>query len=459
MIFKMNPERIRYLSFEGGGGKGAAYLGALAALAELPKSRIFKETQVRGTVDYVLNKDQIKGVAGASAGAITAAFLASGHGLRYIYNFATDTTTLNGFYDKAVPGETPRVSPAVRTPHYRPPVGPKELISKTKLVAEAVKCLVPCLYGSVVEHFQEKLSKFGQYKLDYSRFDPEAEFEVPYIPKKLLERLVSLELKKLLECLVLDYGFFSGLKAKAFFSNMIGERPRIQVRTGSSGFVVEEFTFERFDREKAIHLVVTGTDIEKGVSKYFSLEYTKDFPVADALRISISFPYLFKPVVIDKKAGGGFNRKYGGTWIDGGVLNNNPIHAFDHYDQNGNLLTNQNGNLFTSKEDLQTSKLNPGMLGFRLDENANRTIDNLVDYTFALVGCIIDSVTELGQFHTEEEQDHTIALDVSGLKTTNFSPPEKAIKRAIERSYYDTCAKFSNHPKSKQVLKRLEIVQ
>ena len=72
MVFKLRADQIHYLSFEGGGGKGAAFIGALAALAEMPNAKIFnKIEQSPGVFDYRLNTSKIKGVAGASAGAIT----------------------------------------------------------------------------------------------------------------------------------------------------------------------------------------------------------------------------------------------------------------------------------------------------------------------------------------------------------------------------------------------------
>lgn len=78
---QLSPDDVHYLSFEGGGGKGAAYLGALAALAH-PEIGLLQHEAA--TDDYHLRRwtsaDEfgIRGVAGASVGAITAALLASG---------------------------------------------------------------------------------------------------------------------------------------------------------------------------------------------------------------------------------------------------------------------------------------------------------------------------------------------------------------------------------------------
>ncbi len=55
----MQPDAIRYLTFQGGSVKGIAYLGAYQAL-----------------LDVGVTIDQLEGIAGTSAGAITALLLA-----------------------------------------------------------------------------------------------------------------------------------------------------------------------------------------------------------------------------------------------------------------------------------------------------------------------------------------------------------------------------------------------
>ena len=227
---------------------------------------------------------------------------------------------------------------------------------------------------------------------------------------------------------------------------IIRKATKRKVREVRGHILNKEFTFKEFREEFGIYLVVTGTNIEKGTSQYFSMEHTPDFGVSDAIRISISLPYVFKPVTIDRRAGGAFNIKYGVTWVDGGVLNNNPIHAFDHYNEHGNLSGN--------KEGPQNIKLNAGLLGFRLDESPNRTIDNLIDYTSAFVATLFDNA-ELGQFHTEQEENQTIALDPAGLQTTNFTPPKRFVRKTIEKSYKTVCEKF-RFTGSNEAMKQLE---
>ncbi|MBK6344261.1 MAG: patatin-like phospholipase family protein [Flavobacteriales bacterium] len=82
-------------------------------------------------------------------------------------------------------------------------------------------------------------------------------------------------------------------------------------------------------------LLIAGTNVSKQRSGFFSVGYTPDFPVIDAVTISMSIPFVFKPVIVDRpvRFGGpddeAYNESYRGMWVDGGMLNNFPLHAYD----------------------------------------------------------------------------------------------------------------------------------
>ena len=83
----MKFEELEYIALEGGGGKGAVYLGAIKALEELCKKDTLNlentegVTNAKSILDYTDIKTKtlkIKGISGSSAGAITAFPLALG---------------------------------------------------------------------------------------------------------------------------------------------------------------------------------------------------------------------------------------------------------------------------------------------------------------------------------------------------------------------------------------------
>ena len=85
-----NPADVHYLALEGGGGKGVTYLGAIRAL------------ESRGVLPIDLNRrgeNQIRGISGASAGAITAMFLAMGYTSAELQQVLNNSATFIGFFD------------------------------------------------------------------------------------------------------------------------------------------------------------------------------------------------------------------------------------------------------------------------------------------------------------------------------------------------------------------------
>ena len=67
-----------------------------------------------------------------------------------------------------------------------------------------------------------------------------------------------------------------------------------------------------------IHLIIVGSCLTTKTAVYFDHINTPTMSVSRAIRISISIPGVFSPVVID-----------GLTYIDGGILDSYPIHKLD----------------------------------------------------------------------------------------------------------------------------------
>ncbi len=111
--------------------------------------------------------------------------------------------------------------------------------------------------------------------------------------------------------LVEKYGIAPG----KFIYNLLGDL--IEAKTGSA-----DYTIEQLYLDKKIKLVIVGTDMNTSKSRYFHpeslIESDRKISIRKAIRISMSLPYLFEPVVhLDH------------LHVDGGVLDNYPIHVFD----------------------------------------------------------------------------------------------------------------------------------
>ena len=401
---KLKVGDVKYLSLEGGGGKGAAYLGALAAFADLGILKPIKGS--KGPKDYVIDNNKIKGIAGASAGAITATLLACGVSLDWLHTFTNNFTVLGNFYDPPLARKVPQVKKGITDSCKELPM-PNDIL---KLPGTITLVLLPLLVlpPFIREAVSLLLSTEEGRNIILRGIVKILERFTGPLPPAMGKRLKEDPLSYL-KNLVMDYGLFSGCYSTNYFANWIGEKSggAAKQKLSTGGFRSwRTINFEEFFEVHEIDLVLTGTNIETMRSQYFSRKETPDFKVVDALRISMSFPFAFKPVKISKSDYG--SEKYVGTWIDGGVLNNNPIHAFDK----------------------QRGVINDGMLGLRLGNDPKPIINNFSDYLGALVSTIL-STSERGQMQTLQEEKQTIILPTTGLSTLNFTPKQEDLESSM----------------------------
>jgi predicted acylesterase/phospholipase RssA len=361
-VAKLSHEAVRYLSLEGGGGKGVVYLGAVQALERLQVLPI-----TLGSSD-----NQIKGVSGASAGAITALLLSLGLDSTLLEQVLARPEDFNNFFDGPRVGEVRLVGRDNKSGVGR---APRSLGAAAIAAAIEGNWLRELLLARLMARNDRLWGQITKHPVEY------------------------------LQCLALDRGLFPGFAARDFFEAVLGWR----LQQGG-------VDFKTFRRLTGVDLVVTGANVTRQQPGYFSARYTPDFPVADAVAISMSVPLLFKPVLVQANVPvqGLVTRAdaYHGLWADGGLLNNLPIHAFDE-DSAAN-----------------PQELNPTVLGLRL---VNRFPEGSLpslkpDEGLPLFGYLGDVLATLlypasaGQLRTQEEVEHTIALYTYDLSLTEFSP-------------------------------------
>lgn len=417
----LRVEDIEYLSLEGGGGKGFAYLGAIDAFNSIER----------------WNWNRIKGFAGSSAGAITAMLLS--------ININTEKQ-ISEFMEREIRKETFFEPP---NPRYIPRPG-KYLVGKStmnldlnKKVAQlALLALIeavltyqskggPSNQGAakaVLEAIQEYvkesiLSPFGKdaLKLNPLWLNPSATEGVNEVFPGAIDAAVNAALKQLSKSIGLilepnaltyfesDMGLFPGKKIRDVFDKAIAGAMR-QSRTGT--------TFEEHYNYFHKELVITGSNLTTGKTVFFSAKETPKFPVADAVRISMSLPFIFKPYVIQEK-------KYGyppcGLYVDGGVFNNSPLHAFD--DEIWSKQDEAKRNAFS----LPLGKT----LGLRLEIDKPSRLP-VIDSSLNIYNLLWTTVRN-GIFGTGESQvldrevNRYITLDTFPLGLLAFDPPKDTV--------------------------------
>jgi len=154
-------------------------------------------------------------------------------------------------------------------------------------------------------------------------------------------------------------------------------------------------TFADLERLHMRKLRVFTTDLNRRVARELSLEKSPGFEVALAARMSGSFPLFFAAV-----------RQGGSVYVDGGVLRNYPIDAFDG------------------------DQTNPATLGFVLKNTglppSGRPVDDLVQYSDALIESLLQVQTDALSTN-RPDLERTAVLDDLGVSTLDFhlTPAQK----------------------------------
>jgi predicted acylesterase/phospholipase RssA len=384
------PKAITYLALEGGGGKGVTYLGAMKALREL------KVLPIRHGCE-----NQLKGISGASAGAITALML-----------------TL-GFSDDDVQKELS--NPRVFEDFFECPPRP----GVSRLVDRSSRAGIRIRGRESISYKVEAALDAGAMLLTNWLAYNEVEIENP-----ILKRLAK-HPSEYAQCLLLDQGLFSGLQPRSYFADVI-QRGLGRRALSAKSTTAMQVNFRTLRELTGIDLVITGTSITKRCPGIFSARTTPLFPVVDAVGLSMSIPLLFKPVHVEVGAGTDAISKdrnwCQGDWLDGGILNNLPLHAFDKQPS------------ASTAQPSQWLSLHPGVLGLRLTPPPRQPAvkPSLTGDLVTFFGDLFETIlypSEEGQIRSSTERDQTIDLCTYDLETTEFTPSEAKRKKPIDDAY------------------------
>jgi NTE family protein len=217
--------------------------------------------------------------------------------------------------------------------------------------------------------------------------------------------------------LVRQYGIYKGDAFYKWISDLL------ESKTGKGQITFKE-VYERYGKV----LVVTGSCLNRAQSFFFHHESYPDMPVAFAVRISMSIPLYWKAINLD-----------GNTMVDGGVLNNFPIYAFD-----GKTIGDPN----VDDETMNHSKT----VGFKLMTSAesksaqlyeiNDRINGPMDYGKAFINALLIQV-ERGHIRSGY-WERTVCINTHDVKTLDFALSENKKQLLVHEGYlaaknYFTC--------------------
>lgn len=155
-----------------------------------------------------------------------------------------------------------------------------------------------------------------------------------------------------------------------------------------------DLTFGELYEKKNIKLIITGTCLNTNSVEYFSMDKgDSNMRILDAVRISMSFPFVFTPVEYNGK-----------LYIDGGCMDNFPI------------------DIFTAEERMEK------MIGIHLKNYIEKKIiiNTIEDYCLSIINCLIFKFNDI-----KNKNKYLIDLELK----TNIIPTHVLTKEEMKNMF------------------------
>ena len=169
-------------------------------------------------------------------------------------------------------------------------------------------------------------------------------------------------------------------------------------------------------------LVVTATNKRLQKTRYFSFQRSPTFEVSEAVKISASFPIVYRSTSID-----------GEEHNDGGILTNFPTEAF--FDDFSTLLESEYGN-------------NLKVLAVQFDNGTERTaVDNMMkkvykenffmNWIYRLITGVNDPASgwEQDRLKLRKYSSQSIVINVNNISSSSFSVDEHSRQQMTQAGY------------------------
>lgn len=397
-----------------------------------------------------------KGVSGASAGAITAYMLALGMSATdieeevnapFIYDIGIGTPTtriyINAFERFFEPVVKKLAQPIINQFRH---------VKKERAVDDYYDNDTAANYKSLLTKakYEPLISALLKPLFDIDTNAMEVEY---FIVRKVLRDdesdLVRKELAGYLYGLIYNRGLFPGMAVRFYFEDLMkrfvinklsrDEQNRVGIGLNSTPLPAD-ITFRQFFDLTGVDLVVTGSNLSTNQSRKFSVGHTPEFPVIDAVGLSMSIPLIFKPVCntrpyVHYEETDDYNNAYMGLWADGGILNNLPIHAFDYVETKQLDYKGETGAFDVARPSFEPFvPFCDCILGFTLASSRNAEFDFQREFRTvnpSVLGEMISTKiyptllypANSGQIRTINEQASTIDLDTGSISILDFAGP------------------------------------
>ena len=222
-------------------------------------------------------------------------------------------------------------------------------------------------------------------------------YTLKYTSEEMEKLLLNTKLEKLKNIKYINffnkYGLDSGDKIIEWIDSMI-------INKGYD----KNITFIELYNKTNIDFQVMTTNLNKYSSMKFNYINTPKVKVTDAIRMSISIPFVFT-----------YNTYLNDIHVDGSIIDNFPIKDFD--------------DLSTT---LGIKLINHGELD---DHNVDEKINDMEGYIYHILSCYIVQ-REMHVTRSDIYKNHVIFIDTEKIsEMINFSLPKESIKKLIDIGY------------------------
>jgi predicted acylesterase/phospholipase RssA len=451
-------EEVEFIAFSGGGAKGAIYSGVVEALAE------------SGTLGGV------KAVAGSSAGAITAAFVASGISPEKFKKLSEQTNFKGLLGEGLLPGNIAPIGQDGKPLYDLLDKTIKENILSFIDSADLSKISSQNLDRLAIE--KEKNSKqtqilFNEQEVnseEIKRLTVQSESAPDLVSRnRIIDKIVLIEtqqkvIEQDIKGLTYQKEDFESQTSKiqSMMDNQWVEVESLKARCDNKNngkVTFQDLALMRLlDPVKFKDLLVTGVRRDTGELEIFSAATTPDVEIALACRASASIPVVFKPVTIN-----------GHKYVDGGYRDNIPRKYF------GNQSPEQGiEDITDSPEKTAAAKKQGRVLAFAFGGGAVDNELNVALYSAkkfyesnAIIKFLKDVIFKFiakvgGTFkYTETEKDtlnsvrenalNTVPLDTKTVGTLSFDEAQQKAEYLHIKGCIDTKGHLQNHEIGKYV--------
>ena len=170
----------------------------------------------------------------------------------------------------------------------------------------------------------------------------------------------------------------------------------------------KDITFIDLAKLKGKNLIIASANLTNSKIEYFSVDNNGDMCVKDAIRMSVSIPFLFKPVMVDSN-----------YYVDAFIYNNFPIEYF--------------------KEELQYT------IGIKIKTKISK-ISSFIDFIGKIFSTMLDKLTL-----TNNYCDHMNIYEINNsyhgsdysIKSMKFDIKYEMVHKYIEEGYDQFSKEFS----------------